>query len=467
MIAKNRRASASRPLAFLASAWILTMGGSSLARPAASADKPTATPRVLVLAKGPYLQGLSTTTVTIKFELATPEAARVEVVAAGPGDTTVAKAEAGSRSFHALRVTGLRPATTYDYRVISGGAVSSAGHFTTAPDDVRPFRFLVYGDNRSNVEAHSAVVRAMEKAQGDFLVNTGDLVAAGNNADDWRSFFAIEGTLLRDRCVFASVGNHELTRGDSAGEVAFLRYFAREDDGPSKGRLYGSFRWSNTRFFILNAMDTWTGDEHAWLRAELDRAAGEPGLMHRIAVLHWSPFSSGLHGDNLALSRAGVLETMRSHHVDLILAGHDHAYERGEGEGLKYVISGGGGAPLYPKARREAASRHFESVHHFVEVLVDGDRVSLTARAVSGAVMETCGFRGDSGWDCDAATGNTAAAADRTKAETPNPTFAPARANRGCACDLSGANRGGTPSPWAPAVAIAFGLTLLGRRKLS
>src|SRR5262249_10176343 len=154
---------------------------------------------------------------------------------------------------------------------------------------------------------HAAVVRQMGTATGDFLVNTGDMVADGREPSDWQTFFDIERELLRDRCVFAAVGNHEIKLGDPRGEGAFLRYFGRDDAGSEPRRLYGSFRWSNTRFFLLNAMDTWTGDERSWLRAELERALTEPGLLHRMVVLHHGPFSSGKHGPNQRLADSGVV----------------------------------------------------------------------------------------------------------------------------------------------------------------
>jgi hypothetical protein len=199
------------------------------------------------------------------------------------------------------------------------------------------------------------------------------------------------------------VGNHELVRGAPAGGVAFLRYFgAEEPDGRPRDRLYGTFRWSNTRFFLLNAMDQWTGEERDWLRAELDRALAEPGILHRFAVMHWGPWSSGRHKGNPALASGEIVELMAARKVDLILAGHDHIYERGEGRGIKYLISGGAGAPLYAKAVDAPETRTFESVHHFVEVAVDGDRVSVVARRAAGGTIEACGYEGAGSWDCDA-----------------------------------------------------------------
>jgi hypothetical protein len=426
---------------------ILATGGLAGARPTGSADAlPSAAPvapPAIAFAKGPYLQGLGATGVTVKFELAAAGPARLEVFAAGGHEAVASQASAEALVFHALRVDGLTPGTAYDYRV--GG---ETGHFTTAPADNRPFRFILYGDSRTDREAHAAVVRRMLSAPGEFLINTGDLVQSGANAMDWRDFFAVEAPLLRDRCVFAAVGNHELARGDAAGEVAFLRYFAPVHEGHELHRLYDTFRWSNTRFFLLNAMDKWTGEERAWLRAELERARDEAGLAHRIAVLHWGPFSSGPHGGNPALESGEVTSMMRDLKVDLVLAGHDHAYERGEGGGIRYVISGGSGAPLYPRKFEAKQTIAYESAHHFVEVAVDGDKVSLTARRPSGVVIEECGFHGKPGWDCDPPQPGA------TTAERPR------RSLGSCGCGVPGGDVGGG---WG--MVAALGLVLAGARR--
>jgi hypothetical protein len=419
-------------------------------------------PVVAAIVTGPYLQALGPTGVTVKIELSLAAPARVEVYPAGETTPVASVWGEGDRTFHGLRVGGLRPATTYDYLVSAGGLISERGRFTTAPLDARPFRFLVYGDNRSDAEAHAAVVRAMMAVPADFLVNTGDMVLRGNDPADWRAFFAVEGKLLRDTAMFAAVGNHELYRGDHDGEVAFLRYFGGVEDGRPVDRLYGTFRWSSTRFFMLNAMDTWTGAERDWLRAELDRALDEPGLVHRVAVLHHGPFSAGPHGNNPALAKGDVLTLMRERKVDLVLAGHDHVYERGAGAGLKYLVSGGGGAPLYSKKHEIRETTAFEAAYHFVEIAVDGEKVRTVARRADGSVIDACGFVGAGGWDCD---GSHAAAAGAT-AEPPaiaapvtGPT-APARASVACGCGVPGGAGEG-----AGAVVVAAAAAAVARRR--
>jgi MYXO-CTERM domain-containing protein len=438
-----------------------------------AAARPAAAP--VNITKGPYLQGLTTTAVVVKLELADAADAAVEVTSRGDGGAPAVVAKASSteaRKLHALRVTGLAPATAYEYRVRVGGApAAEAGRFTTAPADTRPFRFVLYGDNRSDASAHAAVVRAIEKADADFLVHTGDMVLSGAEAGDWAEFFSVEASLLRDRCVFAAIGNHELYGPERVGESAFLRYFgAPPPDVTERPRLYASFRWSNTRFFLLNAMDEWTGAERDWLEKELGAAAAEPGLVHRIAVLHHGPFSSGPHGANPRLESAGVLDLMRRGKVDLVLAGHDHIYERGEGAGLKYVVSGGAGAPLYPRKRTAKETLTFESTHHFVRVAVDGDRVDLVAERPSGSVIERCGFRVGGPWECQASGDAKPASATSGASGAgtgPVPTGAPSapapRPAGGCGCAVpapSGDARG-----LAALVAVALGLAAARRRR--
>ncbi len=416
--------------------------------------------------KGPYLQSLGTSGVTVKTELASEAPARLEVYEAGT-EKVVASAESPERwSFHAMRVEGLKAGSRFEYRVISDGVKSDLGHFTTAPSDDRPFRFQVYGDSRNDGASHAAVVRAMLARPADFLVNTGDMVHSGIQPGDWADFFTIEREMLRDRCVFAAVGNHEIYKGDPAGGVAFLRYFAMIEQGRDRPHLYSSFRWSNTRFFLLNAMDAWTGEERDWLRAELDRALDEPGLLHRIAVLHHGPFSSGPHGANKALVGNDITGMMRDRKVELVLAGHDHVYERGEGAGLKYMISGGAGAPLYERKQQDPHTQSFESVHHFIEVTVEGDTIKTVARRASGGIIEACGFRAGGPWSCDGAIAGPAPTTGIGPAATSAP-LGNTPSKGACACEVPGA---GAPSggAWATLVGCAGMLSIasLRRRRL-
>jgi tRNA (guanine-N7-)-methyltransferase len=354
------------------------------------------------IVKGPYLTGLSDSSVDVRFELDLGSPATLAVVREDDaGGSPAVFSSRDSAGMHSVRATGLDAATRYAYTVRLGGSVVGGGHFTTAPghDSSAPINFLVYGDDRSDPTAHAVVVRSMTQVPCDFLVNTGDVVEDGSSAADWQSFFEVEAQLLRNHPIFVAIGNHELF-GDLAG-ANFARYLGFVDSAGA-AHVYGTARFGFVRFFFLNAMHDWgSGEERDWLMHELVRADAEDGLVWRIAVTHDGPWSSGPHGGSERLNSAHVPELLAAHKVDLVLSGHDHIYVRGSAGGVKYIVSGGGGAPIYPIRSDDPTARRAEATYHFVEVNATPDTLRISARRPDGTVFDRCGFAKGRPWDCD------------------------------------------------------------------
>jgi hypothetical protein len=359
---------------------------------------------------------------------------------------------------HVVRASGLRPGTRYAYS-FKVGDTTATGELTTAPppSSTEPFSFLVYGDNRTDDVAHTAVVRGMMQTPSDFIVNTGDYVQDGSADEEWQSFFDVERLLLRDRCMFGCVGNHEITDGAGAN---YLRYLGPVSDARGDGekpKLYGSFRWGTTRFFLLDAMESFAdGPERSWLDDELARADAESDVKWRIVVLHHSAWSAGPHGGNRRMLSAGIPALLSQHHVNLLLAGHDHIYERGLAAGIPYLVSGGGGAPLYPIDHPIASTRKAESVHHFIEAVVSADAIRITAKRDDGSFLDRCGLLKATGaWDCDPVPPATSNAAAMSPAPPPS---VPSK----CACDTVGRR----PSEGAAGLHGLAGLALVALARL-
>jgi hypothetical protein len=425
--------------------------------------------RPVGLLKGPYLTGLSESGVEVRFELDGVEPAAIEVgldgIHAAPSRTFEDHTRA---AMHVVRASQLAAATRYGYVVVVDGKAVGRGTFTTAPkqDSGAGLKFLVYGDDRTDPTAHAAVARELASTPSDFLVNTGDMVEDGGRAEDWQSFFDIERQLLRDRAIFVAIGNHELY-DDRAG-ANFARYFGFSS--PNGGvEPYATLRLSCVRFFFLNSSHDWSsGDERQWLERELDRSDSEPGLIWRIAVMHQGPWSSGPHGANAMLVAAHVPELLAAHRVDLLFAGHDHIYERGDSAGMKYVISGGGGAPLY-RASKIASTRKAESTYHFVEVTTASEAIRVLARRIDGSVLDHCGIRKGGGWDCDMRDGQVEArmselgpeaAAPESPTAPAAPPAHPAPSSPRCACGVPGVRA----SPYG-GLLLAAGLAVARARR--
>jgi predicted phosphodiesterase len=382
--------------------------------------------------RAPYQQDLTSRGVALLFELDAPHAVTVDVTKGVSGDAPEKTIDAGRDRAFEVPVSGLEPATTYRWSVKVDDGTKVDGTLTTAPEDDRPISFLVYGDNRTDDAAHATVVRLMKQTPADFLVQSGDMVSEGSDPADWTQFFAIEADLLRDRCVFPTIGNHEMAVPTGDGAQRYARLF-RVAAPSGSSELWYTFRWGIARFFMLDAQDDFTGDQRAWLERALTDADAEPGLVWRFAVLHQGPFSSSLHGPNLAMRMAHVPEMLKAHKVDVIFSGHDHTYERGEGEGLRYVISGGGGAPLYPQNSHQPTTERLEAVHHFLQLQLTKTSGSMTVVRDDGSTLESCTFApGVAGWGCPT---SAPAAVNATVTPANAPPSVPPR--RACDCGFT------------------------------
>ena len=446
----------------------IVLAASLAVRPALAAGR---------IVKGPWMQHVTPTSAIVRVEVDPPAPVTLEVGLS----TAVGSTEAGAgsviesreaRALHTILVKGLEPATRYPFTVRAYGA-PKYGAITTAPADASgaAFRFLVYGDNRTDDAGHAAVVRAMVAAASSFIINTGDMVENGGSPSQWQTFFDIEAPLTRERPLFAVVGNHELVEGAGA---EYVRYFGPaelpkaviapapaitgvplHDAGIaplSLDQLSGSFRWSNARFIMINGMVSYTsGATREWLDKVLGEADVEPGLVWRVVVVHHGLQSSGPHGDNKLLHEANVAQLLRAHKVDLVISGHDHIYERGFADGLPYLVSGGGGAPVYRVKKAEPTSRRYESVRHFIEASVSPAAIQFVATRPDGSTIERCALRKGDGWDCDGAKGEKE---DAGGAAGPSPTTAtapePPPSSSRCGCRTAGTDgdptsRGATP----------------------
>jgi predicted phosphodiesterase len=291
-----------------------------------------------------------------------------------------------------LTLSGLRPGTRYRYEVSGPDVETASGTFGTAPTTPVPFRFVIYGDTRSQARPHAAVVEAIRREGPEFVVHTGDLVEDGRNEDDWQQFFTLEAPLLRVAPFVPVIGNHEIAQPFSNGMDNYRRYVHVAPGGPS-AELDSVLRYGNVRFVLANSYDDWSGDARTWIDHELGRARREGPDDWLFVVMHWGPRSSGPHGDNELVAEAGVDAILRRHRVDLVISGHDHAYERGDDEGLRYIVSGGAGAPLYRRRDDRTMTRAFAAEHHYVRVDVERDKVEFTALRPDGTTIDRATLR--------------------------------------------------------------------------
>jgi hypothetical protein len=208
--------------------------------------------------------------------------------------------------------------------------------------------------------------------------------------------------LLRQVPLFPTLGNHELYY-EGVGLPSYLRYTRVPRERGGEETYYG-FTWGPVRVLVLDSNDAWDDREthqRRWLERELRDAEADERVRHLVVMTHHGPISSNHHGSHPGMVASGVVELLRERGVSLLVAGHDHAYERGDALGLKYIVTGGGGAPLYRENDPLPFQHVFEASHHFLEVDADAERMQITVHRLDGSILERCGFRRGAPWRCD------------------------------------------------------------------
>jgi len=302
----------------------------------------------------------------------------------GPNHPPLLEKTSPQSLWHTLQMDGLVPSHLYRYELVFAGLPMFVGEFSTAPtqNDARPLSFAVFGDEqaspRNDSQSSRAIVLAIVAEAPDLVIGTGDLVSKGGQVEDWRELSKTHRYLWSQFLYLPALGNHELF-GDVDG--SFFRRLL-----PQAATRFYAVRYGYVLLLFLDGNRPGSPEQTAFLEKELLQAAKDPSIRAKLVVLHQPPLSAGLHCGS-AGSMWRWMQLFEQHHVDAVLAGHDHAYERLERNGVPYFVSGGGGAKLYPQSPcgqpDEPALQVYESTHHYVmlEFRPSGSRVEIAVRA--------------------------------------------------------------------------------------
>ena len=331
--------------------------------------------------RGPVLHAVGPGAVSISWDTSGEEIGRVEV--RGPDGLPVELSETEFGTHHVVNFEGLASWGRYTYQVAGAPGTSGGGSFTVPGGDRHPFHFTVAGDTRTQPFYHRAVLDRVLAERPLIHVNTGDLVASGEVAAQWDTFFQVERELLRRVPLLPVVGNHDKdpdTLYDGLWRLPGVREQA----------LYYSVRLGNLVLLSIDYSQVGDGqsEQDLWLAAELAAAAADPDVDHIVPAVHVPPLSSGPHGNDLDL--LDRLQPLFSQHgVKLVLCGHDHTYERSVYEGIHYVVAGGGGAPqggslASDPPNPQEYSQVFVFAYSYARIDLDGSRLVLTAFDLDG-----------------------------------------------------------------------------------
>lgn len=263
-------------------------------------------------------------------------------------------------------VPGLWEHLYYGAQGFTVGAPTQTWTFTDTLDDSgRGLRVAVVGDPGTGDADEYAVTGALAAQHKshpyEALLLLGDLVYPDGDLDmlDETIVDPFAPLLDEDVTLLPVLGNHDYQNGESTAIMKRLgrdsTWFAHEE-GP-------------VLFVVLDSNIVDDPAQTRWLEQTLDASA----KTWTIVAMHHPAYSAGVHGSDLRV-REEWSAVFSRYGVDLVLAGHDHDYQRSEViNGVVYVVSGAG-AKTRPTGDSDVTA-FSASTLHYLDLQITKDQI--------------------------------------------------------------------------------------------
>lgn len=254
------------------------------------------------------------------------------------------------------------------------------GALAAAPAPADEFEFVVIGDTRPKFESEDFrlfedLIPKINAVKPAFVINLGDLIYGYgplSKEKQWDKYERVVKAIAAP--YYQAPGNHD-THSKEARRIYTRRF----------GKCYQAFDYGGCHFVLLDNTEAQRGGnlgpvEFAWLQDDLKAAKDRPTFVflhfpvwepERVAPKYYEFWSQKLH------------PLFRESGVRAVFAGHYHTYgPTREFDGIRYFITGGGGAELIPDYKKSGG------VHHFVVVKVQGSQWDLRVRTEHGELTD-------------------------------------------------------------------------------
>lgn len=263
-----------------------------------------------------------------------------------------------SGEIHDVVIGPLKSNTVYYYRL--GDSSSARTYNFKTPPSQFPIKFAVIGDLGQTGWTKSTLDH-IGKSNYDMLLLPGDLAYQDSNQTLWDSFGRFVEPQASQRPWMVTQGNHDsdVIPTTINGPFIFTAYNARwkmpfKESG-SNTNLYYSFDVSKVHVIMLGSYTDFgpNSSQYKWLQGDLQKI--DRGKTPWVVVLIHAPWynSNEAHqGEPQSVSMKNDMEHLLYHaRVDVVFAGHVHAYERFERVykdkhdkcGPKHITIGDGG----------------------------------------------------------------------------------------------------------------------------
>ena len=207
---------------------------------------------------------------------------------------------------------------------------------------------------------------------------------------------------VKDRISFAVTGNHDLHTDSGAPLQAYMGSAAARDGhtwfSDDLGAWHVIVLDGNCGLFgwLFGTDCSSDSDQVRWLREDLAASNARCTL----ALMHQPRFSSGQHGDDRTLG--SFWDALYAAGAELVLAGHDHDYERfapqapdgtpDDTHGVVQMVVGTGGTDLKGfRAARPNSLVRIDDAHGVLELTLGADSWSFRFLDVDGVTRDAGG----------------------------------------------------------------------------
>lgn len=235
------------------------------------------------------------------------------------------------------------------------------------------FEFVVIGDTRPRFESESfkpfeSLISRVNAGSPALVVNVGDLIygyGPASKEKQWDKYEAVVKTIQAS--YYQVPGNHD-THSKEARRIYARRF----------GKFYQSFDHEGCHFVLLDNTEEqrWghiTSAQLDWLKDDLQGTSAREVFVFMHFPM-WEP--ERITPESYRVWEQTLHPLFKSARVRAVFGGHYHTYgPTREFDGIRYFITGGGGAELRPEYKKSGGE------YHFMKVKVAGD--SFDVRVVT------------------------------------------------------------------------------------
>lgn len=205
-----------------------------------------------------------------------------------------------------------------------------------------PFRFAIMGDSRDGEEVYIQLMKRALERKPHFIIHLGDMIPKPHEKE-WQTFF--ETSRQVSLPFFPVVGNHDVGTTTLGEEIYRKQFFLPEN------KTYYAFCVGGILFVILDSekgRGRIINEQLSWLENILSSSKEKMKLVfiHRPLFLPVDSLKTGRAMDKYPIERDDLHRLFLQNKVKTVFEADDHRYDRREQDGILYLISGGGGAPL-------------------------------------------------------------------------------------------------------------------------